>query len=462
MIDQGYSPSIRTTRVKWITRLYLFPAAGDHTDNATATVHLNGETGGLRLGSNGVGGAVRLFRADGDSAVDSTATIDLDGQEADIAAGGNGASGDVTLRSTTGEDRIRLDAGGGNIWLGGNGADGDLVLFAAGGDNSTLGDATFHLNGDTGNMVLRAADGSNRIRLQTSGGNIWLGGNGADGDLVLFAAGGDNTTLGDATIHLNGDTGNMVLRAADGSDRIRLQTSGGNIWLGGNGADGDLVLFAAGGDNTTLGDATIHLNGDTGNMVLRAADGSDRIRLQTSGGNIWLGGNGADGDLVIFASSGDNTTLADATIHLNGDAGDIILRNADCAEDFEVQEDEDIEPGTVMVIGENSRLCTSRKAYDRAVAGVVAGAGACRPGIVLGRKEGAGNALPIALVGRVFCKVDAGYGVVNVGDMLTTSPSPGYAMNAAEPLKAFGAVIGKALGSLKSGKGLVPALIALQ
>ena len=348
MIDQGYSPSIRTTRVKWITRLYLFPAAGDHTDNATATVHLNGETGGLRLGSNGVGGAVRLFRADGDSAVDSTATIDLDGQEADIAAGGNGASGDVTLRSTTGEDRIRLDAGGGNIWLGGNGADGDLVLFAAGGDNSTLGDATFHLNGDTGNMVLRAADGS------------------------------------------------------------------------------------------------------------------DRIRLQTSGGNIWLGGNGADGDLVIFASSGDNTTLADATIHLNGDAGDIILRNADCAEDFEVQEDEDIEPGTVMVIGENSRLCTSRKAYDRAVAGVVAGAGACRPGIVLGRKEGAGNALPIALVGRVFCKVDAGYGVVNVGDMLTTSPSPGYAMNAAEPLKAFGAVIGKALGSLKSGKGLVPALIALQ
>ena len=405
MIDQGYSPSIRTTRVKWITRLYLFPAAGDHTDNATATVHLNGETGGLRLGSNGVGGAVRLFRADGDSAVDSTATIDLDGQEADIAAGGNGASGDVTLRSTTGEDRIRLDAGGGNIWLGGNGADGDLVLFAAGGDNTTLGDATFHLNGDTGNMVLRAADGS---------------------------------------------------------DRIRLQTSGGNIWLGGNGADGDLVLFAAGGDNTTLGDATFHLNGDTGNMVLRAADGSDRIRLQTSGGNIWLGGNGADGDLVIFASSGDNTTLADATIHLNGDAGDIILRNADCAEDFEVQEDEDIEPGTVMVIGENSRLCTSRKAYDRAVAGVVAGAGACRPGIVLGRKEGAGNALPIALVGRVFCKVDAGYGVVNVGDMLTTSPSPGYAMNAAEPLKAFGAVIGKALGSLKSGKGLVPALIALQ
>jgi hypothetical protein len=35
-------------------------------------------------------------------------------------------------------------------------------------------------------------------------------------------------------------------------------------------------------------------------------------------------------------------------------------------------------------------------------------------------------------------------------------------MPAAEPTRAFGAVIGKAFGSLASGRGLVPMLVALQ
>jgi hypothetical protein len=35
-------------------------------------------------------------------------------------------------------------------------------------------------------------------------------------------------------------------------------------------------------------------------------------------------------------------------------------------------------------------------------------------------------------------------------------------MKADDPLKAFGAVIGKALRSMKSGQGMIPILIALQ
>jgi hypothetical protein len=68
---------------------------------------------------------------------------------------------------------------------------------------------------------------------------------------------------------------------------------------------------------------------------------------------------------------------------------------------------------------------------------------------------------PIALVGKVFCKVDA-YGAVEIGDLLTTSTTPGHAMKAADPLKAFGSVIGKALRPLKWDRGLIPILIALQ
>jgi hypothetical protein len=68
----------------------------------------------------------------------------------------------------------------------------------------------------------------------------------------------------------------------------------------------------------------------------------------------------------------------------------------------------------------------------------------------------------LALTGRAFCKVDAQYSPIRVGDLLTTSPTPGHAMKAGDPLKAFGAVIGKAMRPLAEGQGLIPILIALQ
>ena len=61
------------------------------------------------------------------------------------------------------------------------------------------------------------------------------------------------------------------------------------------------------------------------------------------------------------------------------------------------------------------------------------------------------NRCPLALSGKVWCKVDADWAPIEVGDMLTTSPTPGHAMRATDPARAFGAVIGKALGSLSVG-----------
>ena len=65
-------------------------------------------------------------------------------------------------------------------------------------------------------------------------------------------------------------------------------------------------------------------------------------------------------------------------------------------------------------------------------------------------------------MGKVYCKVDAQYAPIEVGDLLTTSPTPGHAMKAADPLKGFGSVIGKALRPLNGGQGMIPILIALQ
>ena len=82
---------------------------------------------------------------------------------------------------------------------------------------------------------------------------------------------------------------------------------------------------------------------------------------------------------------------------------------------------------------------------------------------MLVKQNGAAARVTLALLGKVFCKVDAQYGAIDSGEISsTTSSTPGHAMKASEPLKAFGAVIGKALGPLPQGQGLVPILIALQ
>ena len=115
-----------------------------------------------------------------------------------------------------------------------------------------------------------------------------------------------------------------------------------------------------------------------------------------------------------------------------------------------------------MVLGEEGALYPSQHAYDKRVAGVVSGAGDYKPGIVLDKQESDLHRQPIALLGKVFCKVDAQYGAVEIGDLLTSSPTPGHAMKVDDPLMALGAMLGKALRPLAEGQGLIPILIALQ
>jgi hypothetical protein len=57
-------------------------------------------------------------------------------------------------------------------------------------------------------------------------------------------------------------------------------------------------------------------------------------------------------------------------------------------------------------------------------------------------------------------KVDAGYGAVQPGDLLVSSPTPGHAMRADNP--QAGTIIGKALSALDEGTGTVAVMVTLQ
>jgi hypothetical protein len=181
------------------------------------------------------------------------------------------------------------------------------------------------------------------------------------------------------------------------------------------------------------------------------------------GTNNKPGGSGvigiSDAGIGVFGRGGVLAGRFEGDVEVTGD---LRIPNADCAEDFDVAAPATIEPGTVMVLGEKGALCESHKAYDKRVAGVISGAGSCRPGIVLDCKQERVGRKPIALLGKVFCKVDAGDAAIEIGDLLTTSALPGHAMKASDQSQAFGAVIGKALQPLTHGRGLIAILVALQ
>jgi hypothetical protein len=150
--------------------------------------------------------------------------------------------------------------------------------------------------------------------------------------------------------------------------------------------------------------------------------------------------------------------------HFDGNVtitGYLSFGGADCAEKFDVAGGLTAEPGTVMVLDGDGALAECTMPYDTRVAGVVSGAGAYHPGIMLDAQHSDPGKAPIALMGKACCKVDAGNAPIVAGDLLTTSPTPGCAMAVSDPARAPGAVIGKALAPWAEGRGLIPILVTL-
>lgn len=231
-------------------------------------------------------------------------------------------------------------------------------------------------------------------------------------------------------INFDGDTGDIIIRDDQGRITSHLQGRYANLSLGGSGVDGDIFCYDANGQPAL----SFHSNLCTLNLHV---------------------GN-KNGGILIYGPSGL------PTITLAGQRGDIVLENADCAEDFDRSESEELEPGTVVVLNEEGKVTMSMESYDKRVAGVVSGAGNNKPGIVLDRKPSQAQRISVALMGKVYCKADAQYAPIEVGDLLTTSPTLGHAMKADDPVRAFGAVIGKAMRPVKRGKNMIPILVALQ
>ncbi len=352
--------------------------------------------------------------------------------------------------------------------VGGSGFNGSFNVRSSPNANDT----TFNVSIVDGRFTF-GRDNQTTMRFDGDAGNIRCGGSDTiDGDLLLFPPNADIDVTSQATVHLDGggasmrlgttgNEGNISVR--DASDREVFQFDAGNavLRIGTTENEGDLIVrdgenrevFHVDGNNAVL---RVGTTGNEGNISVRDASDREVFQFDAENAVLRIGSQGNEGDIICRDDNGNES------IHLNGGTGDIILQNADCAEDFDVADSTDIEPGTVVVIDENGELHEAGKAYERTVMGVISGAGEYKPGIRLDRRETGKTRLPVALVGKVYCKADAAFGAIRVGDLLTTSPTPGQAMKASDPARAFGAVIGKALEPLSAGTGIIQILVALQ
>jgi len=162
---------------------------------------------------------------------------------------------------------------------------------------------------------------------------------------------------------------------------------------------------------------------------------------------------------------GIGTATPTAMLHVAGDTvvdGNIAAKYQDVAE--WVESGVPLEPGTVVVVDPTAAngVRMSTRAYDVGVAGAVS----AQPGVLLGERS-ASRSL-VAQSGRVRIKADAGYGAIRPGDLLVTSPTPGYAMKSKPvvvngvAMHRPGTIVGKALEPLAGGKGEILVLLTLQ
>lgn len=471
-------------------------------------------------------------------------TASIDGNTGNMVLGGTNRDGDIVLRDGRRRTRVRLDGngqrlellntsgkiigmigGGGNVRAGSNGENGDLFLYRATATNIfSHGQWSVRLSANDGRLETRNAQGELNCMVGANG-NLRLGSNGADGDILLYPRTADNifnngqatvtvdATTGDINLGNNGVNGDVFLRDASGTVRARLRSAsqrlellngsgeiismiggGGNIRAGSNGENGDLFLYPSSAGNIfNDGAANVALRAESGNLTLGGGSGDgdvvlrdtnkarrvhlsagdQRVEIRNPDGkiiammggsaNVRVGTNGLAGNMYLYPrEANDIFNNGQATIELNGQSGDIVLRNADCAEEFPLLPGIETTSGQVVCLAEDARVRPTDRAYDKRVVGIVAGAVTLKPGIVLGRGCSEDETTQVALMGRVYCLADASNGAIEIGDLMVSSSLEGHAMKAADPSRAFGAVIGKAIDPLEEGTGLIRVLVSLR
>jgi hypothetical protein len=191
-------------------------------------------------------------------------------------------------------------------------------------------------------------------------------------------------------------------------------------------------------------------------VTIQSPSGAVGIGTTTPGSKLEI-----NGSVKLTSGSGASVTFADGTTQSTAWTG--ALCGGDYAESVNVTGDHSLyEPGDVLVLDAEhpGKVLQSTEAYSTVVSGIYS----TKPGVLGRRQLTAKDAteVPMAMVGIVPTKVSAENGSIKVGDLLVSSSTRGHAMKGTDRSRMLGAVIGKAMGSLDSGTGIIEVLVTLQ
>jgi hypothetical protein len=184
-------------------------------------------------------------------------------------------------------------------------------------------------------------------------------------------------------------------------------------------------------NNTPIGNATP----STGGFTSLSATGRITVNSTNNTTAIVNGGTNGTGNIGAYGQ-GFNTVFASATS----------ATYADLAENYEA--DKKYEPGTIVEFGGEFEI-TEAKVNSTRVAGIIS----TNPAYLMNSEAEGNFILPVALAGRVPCKV---IGPVAKGDMMV-SAGDGYAV--ASSIPGVGTVVGKALENLIGGSGIIQVVV---
>jgi hypothetical protein len=278
--------------------------------------------------------------------------------------------------------------------------------------------------------------------------NVWLGnvtnqfsriysdqflGTATHANLAYFL--GSGTALNPSSVNV---AGNIVGYATTISSNV---ATGAIVSRGGLGVAGDAYI---GGLVDILSNTQAT---STSSGALQVAGGAS-----LTSGNLYIGGSGgtaivATGNILPSSNVASTNNIGSNSFWWNNFYGvSTQARYADLAENY--QADADYAPGTVLEFGGVAEV-TIAEDGTRRVAGVVS----TNPAHLMNGKLSGLNVVPVALQGRVPCKVR---GKIQKGDMLISGGN-GFARPDLNP--QIGTVIGKALEDFDGIDGVIEVVV---
>lgn len=454
----------------------------------------NDTDGTLTLHRNDAG-TVTLNASDNDSTAALTinsggaAALTLDtGAGAGISIGTANATS-ITVGNTTGSTTYTLNTGTGGVNIADNATTKSVEI---GGVDSDGADTIRISTNATSPDSINIGNANSSTTIALTGGTSWSissAGLATFGDQIVasnkgmeFTDSDTNPTCAAGNYNIYADLSETKLKKCQngtvsdldifGADAQRASTSLGETTLANTATFINTVSITP---TTATGDIFVRANlwtkslsntDQTITIQIRAASGStcngSLLSSETAALTSANSSNGPNVSATYFvadpgASSQSYAICALSTTNSGTSAGGIVTAEvidsgADLAE-FYTTNDVTLEEGDVVEYDNNLQTGVKKttSSYNNHILGIVS----TLPALAIGdvNKEGVG-AKPVALSGRVPVKVNTENGPIKVGDLLTSSSTPGVAMKAIKS----GSIIGQAMQSF-DGQGVGKVLV---